>query len=178
MTSNKKCFAESLGDCDGRITREHYISKSVLEILQPSGGTMQVVGAPWIPPGEAKTVSTASMTSKILCKEHNEGLGDLDAAAAGFFGAVMDALRAGSTGDPPVSQINLKHNIRLLSLWMLKLGCGGIASGIHGGESRVVPEHLVRVLYHPGDAVEKAARDFLDLVVPDLGKLPSKEPSK
>ena len=45
MTKNTDCYARSLNDCDGGISKEHYISKSVLEIGQDDLSSIELGGA-------------------------------------------------------------------------------------------------------------------------------------
>ena len=75
------CYAVHLGDCAGGLSKEHYVSESVLEI---AGTAVQVTGFPWQPGGETAQIGTASLAAKILCKHHNEQLSPLDSVAKVF----------------------------------------------------------------------------------------------
>jgi len=55
-----RCWAASLGDCEGKISREHLVSQE-------------------------KTVGLAALTGKILCRKHNSGLSELDSVAKQAF---------------------------------------------------------------------------------------------
>jgi hypothetical protein len=56
------------------------------------GDTVAVQGFPWCKDAP-KIVGLASLTAKILCKEHNSRLSDIDSAA----GAAFDAIRQSTT---------------------------------------------------------------------------------
>ncbi len=70
-----KCYAKNLGNCQGLITREHYISKSVLEI---AGKKIQVSGFPWQENNKPIDIGINSLASNILCEFHNSQLSPLD----------------------------------------------------------------------------------------------------
>jgi len=74
-----KCWASSLGDCEGKITREHLISKGLF-----LDDTIIVKGYSWCK-DETIKVSLASLTSKILCKKHNSLLSEIDRAGIHSF---------------------------------------------------------------------------------------------
>lgn len=82
--SNPRCYASILNDCSATISREHYLSKCVLEMLSESNmialENFRVQGAEG-----TKLVSLASLTGKILCDRHNSALSALDTIASGFY---------------------------------------------------------------------------------------------
>jgi hypothetical protein len=65
------------------MSREHYVSAALWQ-----GGSVDVVGFPWCK-DKPKTVGLGSLTSKILCRTHNNDLSPLDAAAATAFGLLQ-----------------------------------------------------------------------------------------
>ena len=71
----KDCWAWSLGDCGGGISREHYVSQSVFP-----DQSIFVQGIDWCL-DEAKEIRIETLTAKILCKRHNTALSELDATA-------------------------------------------------------------------------------------------------
>src|ERR1039457_6265753 len=74
--SAKRCWARSLGNCEGKISREHLVS----ECFFPVGG-VKVKGQSWCL-DEEKEVGLASLTGKIRCQKHNSDLSELDTAIA------------------------------------------------------------------------------------------------
>lgn len=110
-----KCYAKILGNCDGPLTREHFVSLSVLTLI--AGGedkTLSVGGFSWIPEGETKELDPKSVVSKILCYRHNEDLSRLDTEALKFFRFLHHGY--------DVSEEEV--NGLLLEKWMLKCAIG------------------------------------------------------
>jgi hypothetical protein len=117
--SHPGCYLKDSRDCSEQISREHYISKSVLNQM---GDPLRVRGVPWLRPDETLETSIGSLTAKILCKRHNEALSPLDAEASHFFSVLRTALL-------DVSRNRRKPIFHLvggetLQLWMLKVACG------------------------------------------------------
>jgi hypothetical protein len=72
----KTCWAECLGNCSDKISREHIVSKAVFftdDIL--------IQGLDWCRDKPA-SIGLASLTAKILCSKHNNDLSKTDSAAA------------------------------------------------------------------------------------------------
>ena len=71
----EKCYANSLGDCEGKLTREHFVSRGLLDLGQPNpngillGGELDIL---------VPTNSNNLAVSKILCAKHNNDLSGLD----------------------------------------------------------------------------------------------------
>jgi hypothetical protein len=76
------CYAEPLGDCTGKISKEHYLSAGVLRLI---GNVLTTEGMPGVPRG---TYSPRTLGTRILCETHNSMLSPLDAEATTFFSAV------------------------------------------------------------------------------------------
>lgn len=114
------CFARELQDCSSGISREHYISYGILDLFQGKG--ISVTGMPWIPNGQHKSVSRASLTGKMLCARHNYALSSLDATAAEFF-RFFTTEWAGEA-----IEVFLARGYDL-ERWLLKMLCGLVASG-------------------------------------------------
>lgn len=70
------CWAAGHSPCGGGQSREHLISRGVLNQSE-----VFVQGLPWCAGGE-KRIGVSSATAKILCRDHNSALGELDVAAA------------------------------------------------------------------------------------------------
>ena len=76
-----KCWAAPLGSCSQSQSREHLISRAILD-----EGPVQVQGFPWCR-DEPRTVGVRSFTSKILCTKHNNSLSHADFAGVTAFRA-------------------------------------------------------------------------------------------
>jgi len=83
----KGCWAASLGDCKGKISREHLVS----ECLLPEGG-IRVSGFPWCK-DEPKFVGNAALVGNILCEKHNSELSELDSSAKRSFDILNESWR-------------------------------------------------------------------------------------
>ncbi|MCO5142093.1 MAG: hypothetical protein M9962_03275 [Oligoflexia bacterium] len=88
----KDCYANNLGFCAGNISREHYISKAILEKFVYVNSN----GIPWIP-GENKKLSADALTTKCLCRFHNAYLAPLDDFSEKFFTQALNFLSEDST---------------------------------------------------------------------------------
>lgn len=74
MNNKNKCWAACFGDCEGEITAEHLVSKSLFP-----DGIVFVEGFDWCK--NIKKVGINSLTRKILCKKHNNDFSILDSEA-------------------------------------------------------------------------------------------------
>ena len=121
----EKCYAGELNDCDGDSpTKEHYISAAVLELM---GDKIDLGGAPW--KKDDGPLSISALTSRILCKRHNNVLSGLDSEAARLFNALIGFHKGQTKGRTLFSGEDIER-------WMLKTLAGIVASGTaaRGGE--------------------------------------------
>jgi hypothetical protein len=70
----KECWANKYSPCDGKLSREHYVSQSIFE-----QHFIYVSGLSWCK-GEEKKISIANLTKKMLCEHHNNRLSIVDNA--------------------------------------------------------------------------------------------------
>ena len=117
-TVMKICWAESLGNCSGKASREHIVSRNLFE-----GETVEVCGFSWCK-NEEKEISLSSLTSKILCIKHNNELSEVDEAGGIAFKVLREMTRLSNVREkmkPRIWHI-VKHNINglLLERWFLK----------------------------------------------------------
>src|SRR6266545_2919629 len=87
--AHPECYARSLNDCSDDISKEHYVSRNILESFAPSG-RFDVVNPPWAL-GKTVPVSPGTFFARVLCRRHNNALIDLDTTGGNFFRAVMAA---------------------------------------------------------------------------------------
>ncbi len=149
IVSFKKCYARHLGSCSGR-SREHVISRAILESLAPFG----VQGFPWLELGETGKASPNSLTAAVLCEHHNGLLSGYDAEAAKLF-AHLKLIDSKATPEelntvPPISIDGVRFE-----KWLLKVLCGIQASGnfmVDGKFFGKLPpsEYMVDLLYRDG----------------------------
>lgn len=116
----RDCWAECLGDCDGKQSSEHYVSANVL-----GDGPIRVRGLPWCRE-EFKTISTANFVRNMLCKRHNEQLSPVDQGGGNAWRQLQifanSAKRAVSMpkGARPVSMRVQEIDGPLFERWLLK----------------------------------------------------------
>ena len=67
----KKCWAGSLNDCNGKISREHIITKALSE------EELTISGFPWMS-GIQRKMRLYDLCSHILCEKHNTDLSKFD----------------------------------------------------------------------------------------------------
>jgi hypothetical protein len=72
-----RCQLEGYGECSGGMSREHYISASVLRYMNQNGG-LKIGGLSWQPPQHLQPVGIKALQSKILCVLYNSNLSPLD----------------------------------------------------------------------------------------------------
>lgn len=112
--AHPKCYAMELCDCSPTISKEHYFSKSVMDLW----GKEAKVGAPFIK-GDGKFLKLSSLSAKILCERHNHALSSLDELAKKFFKFVLFK----------TEYEYLVIRGADLERWLLKVMCGFIATG-------------------------------------------------
>jgi hypothetical protein len=150
--AHPSCFARGLKDCSQTVSREHYISRSILTLFGEKG--LLVSGVPWIPDGSQKQVSPASLTGKILCERHNSSLSPLDSVAAKFFRFFTTEW----SGD--AIEVFLTRGFDL-ERWLLKMLCGLVASGnaTHDGKQLSTwtpPPQWLEILFGNADVMAPA----------------------
>jgi hypothetical protein len=125
--ANPDCYAAALGDCSPELSREHFISESVLRRMAV-GGLIDASGFPWAR-GATKKVSPAALATKVLCTRHNSALSPLDAIADRLF-SHMYGFRSELSGQTPSTgdQAAL-FNGHDIERWMVKLLSGLLYSG-------------------------------------------------
>lgn len=123
-----QCFLHGHGQCGGKITGEHYISKTVLDAIG-GGGSVQIGGLPWQQPQTLQRIGIASLVANALCEKHNSALSSLDSVAGELFRA-LDAVDKQPTTLPSVVNVDGA----LVERWFLKVICGLVAGvGLNTG---------------------------------------------
>jgi hypothetical protein len=105
-------------NCSTTISGEHFISETVLSILNPK--TLRISGASWIPSGQIRDLPVKALQANVLCERHNNALSQLDAMAGRFFralGQIYDDLGQRTLSRRPIWQLFSGEE---LELWLLK----------------------------------------------------------
>jgi hypothetical protein len=120
------CYAGLLSDCDGGLTKEHWISKAVLLEVSVDGETF-ITNAAGLPMS-GRWVPAETYAAKVLCERHNRALSPLDREAQRFFQLLeqIDLAATSMDVDVPAVTVFSGHDIER---WMLKALCGAIACG-------------------------------------------------
>jgi hypothetical protein len=119
------CYLKFDENCSPQISREHFISESILELIQIANGKLMVEGFPWL--RGATALPPNALASKVLCKRHNEALSPLDSVALRFYRRLSTAhehLRHPRGRRDKVYLFNGPDFER----WLLKVLCGLLAS--------------------------------------------------
>ena len=146
----KGCWAEVLGDCNGKLSREHTIS----ECLFPSG-KVAVKGFDWCK-GQEKTIGVKGLVRHILCQHHNSDLSDLDSAVLKCFESIRESARLNDVR----SKLRQKSwavkrfevDGRLLERWFLKTLInlhfeGKLKFGDYADIPGVPPKEIVEIAF-------------------------------
>jgi hypothetical protein len=81
------CWAESLGDCSEKLTREHVVSEGMF-----LDQIIRVKGLSWCLE-EFKEININNFVKKVLCKHHNSSLTDVDQAGSTAMKVFRDEIR-------------------------------------------------------------------------------------
>jgi hypothetical protein len=133
------CYLASTKDCSEGLSKEHYMSEAVLEVLP---GGVEISGMPWLSPGEARKVSIASLTARILCRRHNSALAPLDQEAGAFFRALREIDIEFTRKTLSRRGPKFLFSGELIERWMLKVTAGFFFGRIaERGGTRLVDDH-------------------------------------
>jgi hypothetical protein len=144
------CWAEKLGGCADKASREHIISAGVFP-----EGTIYVKGFPWCR-DELKEIGVSSFTKKVLCERHNNALARVDEAGIGAMKVFRQEIQIGNIREQlkPIRWTVKKFHIdgRGLERWFLKTLINVATNGIHkiGRDSAEIgkpSERLVRIAF-------------------------------
>lgn len=140
-----KCYAEHLGDCEGKIEDEHFIPKT----LQRMFGVVDLGGLSWQRGSVKKMAPGTYAHARMICRRHHDQLDGFDGVALAYFRNFM--LLAGqkhiSTGAlGRIQEITPVLNGRVLEKWFMKTICGAIAAKTVEGISQV-PHRWIEGLF-------------------------------
>ncbi len=108
--NHSKCWASSLGDCEGKMTKEHLVSNVILP------EKLSVKGFNWCK--EGKEISSSSFVNKFLCQKHNNSLSPYDIEGGRFYEAVKTVHYKLRTGDTSYYEVHISR--RKFEGWMIK----------------------------------------------------------
>ncbi len=137
------CYMAATADCGGGLSREHYISRGLID-----GPELQVRGMPW-QTEEVARYSPDNLVARILCRRHNSAMSPLDEQAIRFFLAVEAGLKHAQR-----RSLSRKSRFYMtsgdgLELWAMKTLASLYASGI----GFTTPEHRFRDFAPPMERI-------------------------
>jgi hypothetical protein len=146
----EKCWANILGNCDGGISREHIVSKSLF-----TSTDIDVKGFAWCKE-ESKRIGVEGITKKCLCRKHNSELAHLDSAAGHAFDVLRKQTKLSNerakAPDKKFKKITFSINATSLEKWLLKTLLNFTYNseyfiGHESNETGRPSEHLVKVIF-------------------------------
>ena len=116
---NIKCWASIIGNCDNFQSKEHIVSRGILEDNLSLDNLTMVYDVG----GEGtRKIGVSSLSSKMLCSRHNNQLSDLDAEAIKAFRGIREIseMAYGIKPVPTQKTSTLEIDGLLLERWFLK----------------------------------------------------------
>jgi hypothetical protein len=143
------CWASILNDCCLTVSKEHLISAS----LFAKSNTVFVQGFHWCK-DEQMEVGLSSLTSKILCKHHNNSLSNTDSAAGYAFNnfeTIAKRISEDAKSNKRFKNEYSSINALLLERWLLKTLINVCYKGKHligdGKLAGIPDEKLVKICF-------------------------------
>jgi len=127
---HEKCYLSPTGNCGAKITREHFISRNILERIATSTLKFENMGH-FFGGKSSVEVGIDAFSAKVLCDAHNSALSALDEEAGSAFSKVEDLGRdliLVNAAEKVVKSFYLSSGIDL-ERWMVKVYCGLVAAG-------------------------------------------------
>jgi hypothetical protein len=136
---HSRCYLSSFGNCGSQITKEHFISRNILErivennVRQGQGSsTLKFEGMGHFFGGrENIEIGIDAFASKVLCDQHNAALSDLDTAVGLAFSTIESLERnllSLATTDHELKAFFMSSGLDI-ERWMIKVYCGLVAAG-------------------------------------------------
>lgn len=127
----RSCYAKSLGDCEGKLTREHYVSRSLLDLGQDDTNGILLGGALDI---GVPTSSANLANAKVLCRRHNQMLSPLDSEFTRLAERIMIFNRDGGHAEDSfdgdkITRWHIKCLFGSLAAGRSRLGLGSLRPG-------------------------------------------------
>jgi hypothetical protein len=141
-------YAAPLSDCSSKLSREHFVSESLLDELNRDED-LRVSGLRWQEASQEKVLSPNALASGILCDRHNSALSPVDAIAVNLLGAFNEKDAAGSGRQ--LLHLFSGHD---LERWLLKILCGLVYSrnlSIGEGTEVSIPNQWLQILFGIAD---------------------------
>lgn len=139
-TANSSCYLSSMSNCSAKLTKEHFISRNILEKL--THDTLKFENAGHFFGGKNFVeIGIDGFSSKVLCDNHNSALSPLDNAAGLAFERIEELTKDMVTTHVKGFRLNSFHVASGIDIerWMIKVFCGLVAAGkIRNASGRAV----------------------------------------
>lgn len=155
------CYLASSQNCGGGLSREHYISRALIDQRD-----VFVRGMPW-QKAEVQRLSPDNLTAKILCRRHNSALSPLDTHAQRLFLGIEEASHHASRRSLSRKPQFFMTSGDAMELWAMKTLAGLYASKINFE----TPGYKFRDFAVPMDAIARELtserpNSLLQMIVP------------
>jgi hypothetical protein len=139
-STNDRCYLSSHGDCSSKITREHSISRNILERITKDKLTVENAGH--IFGGKNRVeIGIDAFAAKVLCDVHNPALSPLDSAAGIAFSTIEALTKDIARIADPTAALRSFHISSGMDLerWLIKVYCGLVAAEkIRGSSGKIL----------------------------------------
>ena len=126
---NDRCYLSPLRCCGAKITKEHFISRAILERI--TAGTLRFEGSGHLFGGKRQVeIGIDDFCANVLCDAHNSSLSPLDTAAALAF-STIESLAGDCMDVSGLERGRSSFHIssgRDIERWMIKVYCGLLAA--------------------------------------------------
>ncbi len=139
------CYAETLGDCEGKLELEHFVSNSIQQLIGP----VTIAGFGWQKGAPRYMAPGTYARSRRICEAHHDRLDGLDGHALAYFRNLMvlgGGMHVGENRPGRREDLTLSIDGRGLERWFLKTVCGAIASNSLGRPA-AIPARWVEILF-------------------------------
>lgn len=142
--SNRKCYFAFTNDCDSKISREHIISRAVLNKISEKEINLTKNGVT-----TTYSLDSSSLTTKRMCRRHNTAINPIDYQAGRFIEAVIRAKNVELNKAKTNQRVYLFHGFDL-ERWLLKT----LLNVYHSRQSVdpqkfVLPSNLMNYFFYP-----------------------------
>lgn len=129
-SENDRCYLSALGNCSSKITKEHFISRNILERITTDRLTIENAGH-FFGGKERVDIGVNDFASKVLCDTHNNALSALDSAVGTTFSTIEDTAKdLAKFANSPTALKSFRLSSGMdIERWMIKVYCGLVAAG-------------------------------------------------
>jgi hypothetical protein len=140
------CYASVLGECNGTMSREHYVTEGGLELIRAA-----LPGSPRVyKKGNLRPLEIGKLAERILCKKHNSDLSDFDQAFINIMRSAEAMYDADKSGDPSAETFTINGDHLERGMLKTLIGClysGKLWDDLDSMQGKTPPLEWLEVLY-------------------------------